>query len=336
MSGSISGNVIDASKQVVPGALVTLIDEQTAATRTTSTGDGGRFVFSAIQPGRYTVKVELAGFSTAERTAITLPASEQLSLGTIELQIGGLTETVTATAETTLVQTESSVRSAALTSSQLEALAVRGRDVISMLQVLPGVSVTAQSEAAGGNLGTTTPNISGGRNTWNTVTVDGVVGNDLGSPQVFSSTVNLDAISEVKVQLNSYAAEYGRNGGSQVTLITKSGTQQFHGSGYAYKRSEKWNSNDYFNEINGIAKPLYRYTTLGATLGGPCSAPEADCPRQALLLLFLRELGHVDAQSSSSGHHAHRSGTEWRFFAEPRSERQSHRRSRSDHASAVP
>ena len=274
VSGSISGNVTDASKQVVPGALVTLIDEQTAATRTTSTGDGGRFVFSAIQPGRYSVKVELAGFSTAERTAITLPASEQLSLGTIELQVGGLTETVTATAETTLVQTESSVRSAALTSSQLEALAVRGRDVISMLQVLPGVSVTAQSEAAGGNLGTTTPNISGGRNTWNTVTVDGVVGNDLGSPQVFSSTVNLDAISEVKVQLNSYAAEYGRNGGSQVTLITKSGTQQFHGSGYAYKRSENWNSNDYFNEINGIAKPLYRYTTLGATLGGPVRLPK--------------------------------------------------------------
>ena len=120
VSGSISGNVVDASKQVVPGALVTLVDEQTGTTRTTSSGDGGRFVFSAVQPGRYTVRVELAGFSTAERTAITLPASEQLSLGTIELQIGGLTETITATAETTLVQTESSVRSAALTSSQLE------------------------------------------------------------------------------------------------------------------------------------------------------------------------------------------------------------------------
>ena len=274
VSGSISGNVIDASKQIVPGALVTLIDEQTSATRNTTSGDGGRFVFSAIQPGRYAVKVELAGFSTAERTAITLPASEQLSVGTFELQIGALTETVTTTAETTLVQTTSSVRSAMLTDTQLQTLAVRGRDVISMLRVLPGVSLTAQSEAVGGSLGTTTPNIGGGRNTWNTVTVDGVVGNDLGSPQVFSSTVNLDAISEVKVQLNNYAAEYGRNGGSQVTLITKSGTQQFKGSLYGYKRTGKWNANDFFNNLNGIPKPLYRYSTVGATLGGPVLLPK--------------------------------------------------------------
>jgi carboxypeptidase family protein/TonB-dependent receptor-like protein len=274
VSGSISGNVVDASKQIVPGALVTLIDEQTGATRTTTSGDGGRFVFSAIQPGRYAVKVELTGFSIAERRAIILPANEQLSLGTFELQIGALSETVTTTAETTLVQTASSVRSAMLTDTQLETLAVRGRDVISMLRVLPGVSLTSQSEAVGGSLGTTTPNIGGGRNTWNTVTVDGVVGNDLGSPQVFSSTVNLDAISEVKVQLNNYAAEYGRNGGSQVTLITKSGTQQFKGSLYGYKRTEQWNANDFFNNLNGIPKPLYRYSTVGATLGGPVLLPK--------------------------------------------------------------
>ena len=142
-----------------------------------------------------------------------------------------------------------------------------------MLQVLPGVSVAAQSEAAGGNLGTTTPNISGGRNTWNTVTVDGVVGNDLGSPQIFSSTVNLDAISEVKVQLNSYAAEYGRNGGSQVTLITKSGTQQFHGSAYAYKRSEKWNSTT--TSTRSTALPSRSIATRpSATLGGPVRLPK--------------------------------------------------------------
>ena len=118
-------------------------------------------------PGCHFRRKPLSAFSTAERTAIILPANEQLSLGTFELQIGALTETVTTTAETTLVQTASSVRSAMLTDTQLERLAVRGRDVISMLRVLPGVSLTTQSEAVGGSLGTTTPNIGGGRNTWN-------------------------------------------------------------------------------------------------------------------------------------------------------------------------
>ena len=238
-------------------------------------GDGGRFVFSAVQPGRYTVRVELTGFSTFERTNITLPASEQLSIGTIELQIGALSETVTTVAQGVLVQTESSVRSAMITDTQLETLAVRGRDPISMLRVLPGVSQIAESEALGGLFGSTTPNISGSRATWNTVTVDGVVGNDLGSPAVNSSTVNLDAVSEVRVQLNNYNAEYGRNGGSQVTLITKSGTQEFRGSLYGFKRHEKFNANNFFNNRDGIPKPLYRFTTVGATLGGPVPLPNA-------------------------------------------------------------
>jgi len=103
--------------------------------------------------------------------------------------------------------------------------------------------------------GTTTPNISGNRNSWNTVTVDGLVGNDLGSPQIFSGTINFDAISEVKVQLNNYQAENGRNGGAMISVVTKSGTKDYKGSAYAYKRHEKLNANDFFNNRSGIAKP---------------------------------------------------------------------------------
>jgi hypothetical protein len=269
VSGSISGTVVDPSRQVVPGATVTLIDEDTGALRTGSTNESGGFVFPALRPSRYTVRIELAGFSKAERTHITLPANEQLSIGTVTLAIGGLTETVTTVAEGTFVQTNSSDRSALLTDKQLEMVAVRGRDVVSLLRVLPGVSYQGESEAPGGSFGTTTPNISGNRNSWNTVTVDGLVGNDLGSPQIFSGTINFDAISEVKVQLNNYQAENGRNGGAMISVVTKSGTKDYKGSAYAYKRHEKLNANDFFNNRSGIAKPLYRYTTLGATLGGP-------------------------------------------------------------------
>jgi len=269
VTGSISGVVVDQSQQVIPGATVTLVDEQTATSRPTVTNTTGAFVLSSVQPGRYTVRVEMAGFRTIERTGITLPATERLSLGTIVLSVGGVSETVTTVAEGSFVQTTSSERSALITSTQLEMVAVRGRDVMSLLRVLPGVSYQGESEAPGGSFGTTSPNISGNRNSWNTVTVDGLVGNDLGSPQIFSGTINFDAISEVKVQLNNYQAENGRNGGAMVSLVTKSGSKDYRGTAYLYKRHEKLNANDFFNNRNGIPKPLYRYTTEGATLGGP-------------------------------------------------------------------
>jgi hypothetical protein len=269
VSGSISGLVVDQTAQVMPGATVTLIDEQTGASRSAPTNDAGAFVFAAVQPGRYTVRIEMAGFSTVERKNITLPANERLALGTIAMAVGGVSETITTTAQGSFVETGSSERSALLTSKQIEMVAVRGRDVMSLLRVLPGVAYGADSEAPGGSFGTTTPNIGGIRNTWNTVTVDGLVGNDLGSPQIFSGTVNFDAIGEVKVQLNNYQAEHGRNGGAMVSIVTKSGTREYKGSAYLYKRNESLNANDFFNNRSGIPKPLYRYTTLGATLGGP-------------------------------------------------------------------
>jgi hypothetical protein len=161
----------------------------------------------------------MSGFSSAETKHVTLPANEQLALGTIALAIGGISETITTTSEGSFVQTTSSERSALLTDKQLEMVAVRGRDVVSLLRVLPGVSYQGESEAPGGSFGTTTPNISGNRNSWNTVTVDGLVGNDLGSPQIFSGTFNFDAIGEVKVQLNNYQAENGRNGGAMISVV---------------------------------------------------------------------------------------------------------------------
>jgi hypothetical protein len=269
VSGSISGTVADPSHQMVPGATVTLVNEETGAQRVVPTNATGAFVFESVQPGIYTVRIEMSGFSTVERKRITLPASENLSLGMIGLAVGGIAETITTTAEGSFVQINSSDRSALLTDKQLEMVAVRGRDVVSLLRVLPGVSYQGESEAPGGSFGTTTPNISGNRNSWNTVTVDGLVGNDLGSPQIFSGTINFDAISEVKVQLNNYQAENGRNGGAMVSIVTKSGTRQYKGSAYAYKRDDRLNANDFFNNRSGISKPLYRYTTLGATLGGP-------------------------------------------------------------------
>jgi carboxypeptidase family protein/TonB-dependent receptor-like protein len=275
VSGSITGTVVDQTRQLVPGATVTLVNEQTADVRATSSNETGAFVFSAVQPGTYTVRVELTGFASFELRHIVVPASEQVPVGPLQLNVGTLTETVTATSTGSFVQTLSSDRSALITSTQIEQVADRGRDVVSLLRVLPGVAYQTPTDSPGGNFGSTTPNINGTRATWNTMTVDGVVGNDLGSPQIFSSSINFDAIGEVQVELNNYRAEYGRNGGPVINIVTKSGTKDYKGSAYWYKRNEALNANDFFNNKNGIAKPIYRFDTVGGTFGGPVPLPKS-------------------------------------------------------------
>src|SRR5256712_12793993 len=274
VSASVAGTVVDQTRQMIPGANVTLVSELTGDVRATTTNEAGVFVFPAVRPGTYTVRVELTGFTTFERKNTVVPANEQLSVGAIQLNVGSLSETVTLVASGTPVQTLSSERSALSASSQVQTTADRGRGGLSLLRVLPGVAYQTPTDSPGGNFGSTTPNINGNRATWNTMTVDGVVGNDLGSPQVFSSSINFDAIGEVQVELNNYRAEYGRNGGPVVNIVTKSGTKQYKGSVYWYKRHEGLNANDFFNNRNGIAKPTYRFDTGGGTLGGPVPMPK--------------------------------------------------------------
>ncbi|MCC6856969.1 MAG: TonB-dependent receptor [Bryobacterales bacterium] len=270
---TVSGRVVDPSGNVIAGSSVSLLNERTGESRKGVTNEVGVFTLPSVQPGVYTLRVEQPGFRTFERTGIHLGANERLSAGDIALAIGAVTEKVTVLAVGEAVQTTSSEHSAELTSSQINMILVRGRDVLSLLRTMPGVTYTADTEAVGENLGTAFPNIQGGRYEWNTMNVDGLAGNDLGNPYTASSSINLDAISDVKVLLNNYQAEYGRNGGAFINVVTKSGTQEFHGSGYWYKRHEMFNANNFFNNRNQVAKPIYRYNTLGFTLGGPVYIP---------------------------------------------------------------
>jgi Carboxypeptidase regulatory-like domain/TonB-dependent Receptor Plug Domain len=286
ITGSLNGTVVDQSNQVLAGAKITLTSEKTGDVRSTTANESGSFNFLALLPGTYSIKVEQQGFKSVQRKDIILSANDRISLGDLQLSVGEISETVTTTAEGSLVQTASSEHSAQITSKQLQLISQRGRDVTSLLKILPGVSYGGESESAGGGFGSGIPNIQGGRNTWNTLNVDGMRGNDLGSPSTFSSTVNFDAIGEVKVLLNSYQAEYASNASAAVNIVTKSGTTQYHGSGYWYKRHEQFNANNFFNNatvttsaVSGITstipKPRYRYSTLGATFGGPVWLPIA-------------------------------------------------------------
>lgn len=268
-SGMILGRVVDQSGAAIPSADVRLINQQTGEILTTTVNQAGEFIFADVQPGTFTISVQAEGFKELQKKGIALSASDRLSAGTFSLQVGAVSETVVATAETTPVQTNSQERSALLDNKQMSNLLTVGRDPVGMLRLLPGVV----GSGGGSSLGASgTPTVNGVRSEYNSTTVDGVIGNTRGLNTI-EAPPNLDAISEIKVLQSNYQAEYGRSAGSIINMVTKNGTQQFHGVAYYYGRNEALNANSYFNKRNGLERPQYRYHTAGGNLGGPIYWP---------------------------------------------------------------
>ena len=303
ITGSISGTVMDHSDAVVPRAKVTLSNELNGETRETATSDAGEFVFTAMPSGTYTVSVEANGFQTFRRTGIFLTAVGRLPLGSIRLALGDVTQTVVVAAQGEGVSTENADITGGVTARQLDQLVVKGRDPFSLLRTLPGVTTGVfvnggdkseldadGAQSNGGIYGTLTPPINGGRMFWNTITIDGQISSNPDWPGLFEAAVSVDAISELKVTSNNYTAEYGRNLGATVTLVTKSGAKDFHGGANWFKRHEMFNANDFFNNRNGLPKPLYRYNSFGFSVGGPIYIPRKfNAGREKLFFFYSQE-----------------------------------------------
>ena len=273
VTGTIAGTVLDPSGKAVAGAKITVTSQATGTPRTASANESGAFSVVALEPGVYSVQIEHPGFKSFDRTGVVVGANERIALGEVVLQVGAVNETVTVAAEAAHVETDTSESSAEITTSQVMNLTARGRDVVSLLRTIPGVAYQADPDSAGASYGTTSPSIRGASNNMNILSVDGVVSNDMGTPNVFSSVTTMDAIGEVNVVMNAYRAEYAGNGGTVVTIVSKSGTSEFHGNAYYYLRNEDLNANDFFNNRNKLKRPEYRYNTFGFSLGGPIYIP---------------------------------------------------------------
>lgn len=285
-TGTMVGVVLDSSGASVLGAEVKLTSEQTGDIRTTLTTESGNFTIPGLRPGKYTLRASLAGFQAVERKSMTVGSNEYLSAGTITLQPGSTTEVISVTASTAVVQTASAENSSLLDTRQMSTMLTRGRDVLSLLRLMPGVSQNSDPTSLGSEIGSSAPNIGGLRNTDSTVSVDGMVGSDADNVNVNITTVSMDAVEEVKVLANNFQAEYGRNAGAQVSIISKSGTQEYHGSASWFKRHEMFNANNFFNNLNGLPKPIYRYNTFTGTLGGPLVIPKLFNTRRDKLFFF--------------------------------------------------
>jgi len=270
-SGTITGRVVDESGQPVPGATVTLIRTDIQDARSLVTPASGAVVFTSLQPGPYSLEIDLSGFAKLQTKDLVLNASDRLALGDIVLKVGGVTETVVVESTRAPIQTESSEHGAVIDAKQVTELPTRGRDVFGLMPTLPGVVYDGRGNDGIGSDASPAA-FSGTRAMFGTANVDGVSGN-VRAGNNLDTTVSMDTVAEVKVLINNYQAEYGKGAGGVVNIITKSGSQEFSGSGYEYIRNEALNANDYFRNAAGVGKGQYRYNTVGGTLGGPLPIP---------------------------------------------------------------
>jgi hypothetical protein len=271
VTGVISGSVLDPSGLPIARADVTLTQPATGFERRTTSGENGSFVFAGVDPGQYKIAVKRDGFKQAERRNLNLTASGRLAVGEIQLQVSSVSESVTVTSEGATVQTASSERAGVVTSSQVQNILIRGRNVTSLLQLLPGVVDNTDRDAIDRGF---TVNVQGGRSNTNNLTLDGMTMIDVGNNLGGTVSVGMDAVAEVKVLLTNYQAEYGRMSGANVQLVTKSGTRDVHGMFSYFKRHEQFNANGFFSNLTGLAKPRSRLNTYSYNVGGPVTIPK--------------------------------------------------------------
>jgi carboxypeptidase family protein len=273
VTGAISGTVVDASDSAIAGAAVTIINAKTGDKRVVTTNESGGFSVPALQPDIYTLKIEHGGFRALERRNVVLSANETLALGRIALEVGQVTEVVTTVAEGATVEKESSDLTGRLTADQIQLISTKGRDITSLLRLVPGVSYIDDVESVGSGFGTDLPNVSGQRGRSTVSRVNGLNASEPSGSNKISMTTNQDAIAEVKVLRNNYAPESGTNGGAEIIIVTKSGKQEYFGSAYYFLRNEALNANEFFNNKVDLPRATYRHNIWGFNVGGPVQIP---------------------------------------------------------------
>lgn len=261
-TGTVLGGVKDSQGAVVPGAVVTLISEaRDTRSAPASTNDSGEFVIANVSADTYTLEIALESFKTSQRSGIAVSPGDRIDLGTFVLEIGGATETVLVRGEAPRVQSNSGERSFSVTGAEVTNLPIATRNFADLINLTPGV--------VNGNRAGDSASTGGGANNF---MMDGVSTMEPGSNRLMVA-VNVESIAEVKVLTSSYQAEYGRSSGLQVAAVTKSGTNQLHGSLYDVERNSDWNSNSRTNVLNGDPKPTVKQRDWGFSIGGPVGKP---------------------------------------------------------------
>lgn len=269
LTGTIAGNVTDATGAVVPGATIRIINATTRALVFTGTSDAeGAYLAPALPAGRYNLTFEAPSFRKIEISNVTLQVDQRARVDAA-LQTGEVTETVTISGETFgQLERDSSSQDEVINTSQVQNLPLPSRNVLNLLPLIAGVS-------SGGNatgLNTRQISVNGSRTLNTEITVDGVsvLNGTTGEVTRLPST---EALRELKVLTSGYSAEYGRTSGGYVNAVVDSGTRAYRGGVYEYFRNEALNANNYFRNLRNEERPVDRYNQFGVRFGGPLLVP---------------------------------------------------------------
>src|SRR5246127_583549 len=270
-TGAIAGVATDPTGAVLGNATIRAVDSATRVSRSVQTAQQGHFEVTLLSPGIYSVSVSAAGFETRVVNLVRVVAGETTTLE-IKLSVGRADQAVEVTASTDLAQTESSTLGRAISEETIQALPLANRNYTQLLALSTGVVVELPNAAA---LGRNSQNVSanGSKTTANNFQFNGIDANNLSqnSASGYQSEVGTaipapDTIQEFKVQTGNYDAGYGRGTGANVDVISRTGTDHFHGSAWEFLRNDVLNANNFFSKLTGQPRPVLKQNQFGATL----------------------------------------------------------------------
>lgn len=274
-TGTISGTVSDPTGAMIPKAQVTISNEGTGLKRTVLTNDAGFFTVPDLPVGTYSVSASASGFKTGKHTGIDLHVADQ-KVVPVTLQVGTMAETVEVTGGATLVETRSGEVSSLVGPQQMAELPLNGRSFVQLTLLAPGAAVGDNTNTRNtGLLAGVDISMSGNSANTNAWLVDGVDNVDHGSGRTILVYPSIDSIEEFKVRRNSYGADSPAAGGAQINLVTKSGSNRFHGSVYEFFRNDKLQAANFFLNSANQKKGELRYNNWGYTIGGPIKKDKA-------------------------------------------------------------
>jgi len=269
-TGAILGTIKDTTGAVIPGASVTLKNDDTGVVVTTTSGSSGEYTFSPVKIGHYSIAAEFKGFQRVEHSQVSVQVQQRVVVD-FALPPGQMTQTVVVTGEPPALQTQDASVGQVIGQRAVNDLPLNGRNYTFLARLSAGVTQGQQDTRGLGASGSFSAN--GSRPAQNNYLLDGIDNNanlvDFLNGTAYAVRPPIDAIQEFKVQTNNYSAEFGRSAGATLNATVKSGTNQYHGAAWEFLRNDKLDAANFFENSGGIAKGKYRQNQFGATIGGP-------------------------------------------------------------------